>query len=503
VLFVAAAGNDANNNDARPFFPASYTLPNIISVAATNQHDSLAEWSNFGATSVDVAAPGVSVLSTIPVFTLGAPVTLYDSTGFEGNTLGALPSGWVRIANQAGIANTWAITNIYAAAGIYSFADNPGVNYLNNLRSTATLTYRNTRVSYTKDSRYQFTFDIRYGLETNFDFLDAVASADRATWRRIPHAELTGSSGGVFVSRHLDSTEAVELFRATGAFLGLGIHSDASITGEGVYIDNLRLVREPILIAAHDYRYASGTSMAAPHVAGLAGLLLSRRPTLTVAQLKEFIMNGVDTRAGLAGGMVTGGRINAHTSLTLVHVLSVTPASGDFGNVIVGQSGDLVFTVTNTGGGTLTGSASLPAGPFSIVSGSPFSLGAGASAPITVRFAPTETGPASQTVSFTSDGGSLSRGVSGAGVPPPPAAGGCFIATAAFGTPLAEEVEVLSRLRDEYLLTNELGQRFVAFYYRYSQSLAEFIREREWAKRAVRIALLPLVKVAELIVGEE
>jgi hypothetical protein len=79
----------------------------------------------------------------------------------------------------------------------------------------------------------------------------------------------------------------------------------------------------------------------------------------------------------------------------------------------------------------------------------------------------------------------------------------CFIATAAFGTPLAEEVEVLSRLRDEHLLTNELGQRFVAFYYRNSPRVAEFIRDNEWAKKAVRIALWPLVKIAEFKVGEE
>ncbi|MCD5390664.1 hypothetical protein LR007_02215, partial [candidate division NPL-UPA2 bacterium] len=79
----------------------------------------------------------------------------------------------------------------------------------------------------------------------------------------------------------------------------------------------------------------------------------------------------------------------------------------------------------------------------------------------------------------------------------------CLIATAAYGTPLAEEVEVLSRFRDRYLLTNELGQRFVTFYERHSPALAEFISEREWARRVVRIALWPLVRMAGFVVGGE
>ncbi len=65
-LFVAAAGNDGSNNDTRASYPASYDLPNIISVAATDNNDTLASFSNFGAKSVDLAAPGVDVVSTYP-----------------------------------------------------------------------------------------------------------------------------------------------------------------------------------------------------------------------------------------------------------------------------------------------------------------------------------------------------------------------------------------------------------------------------------------------------
>jgi len=63
-LFVAAAGNDGGNNDTAPMYPASYNLDNIISVAATDHDDALAWFSNYGEQTVDIAAPGVNILST-------------------------------------------------------------------------------------------------------------------------------------------------------------------------------------------------------------------------------------------------------------------------------------------------------------------------------------------------------------------------------------------------------------------------------------------------------
>jgi subtilisin family serine protease len=66
VLVVVAAGNDGLNNDETPSFPASSTAANILAVAATNSRDQLASFSNYGEISVDVAAPGVEILSTVP-----------------------------------------------------------------------------------------------------------------------------------------------------------------------------------------------------------------------------------------------------------------------------------------------------------------------------------------------------------------------------------------------------------------------------------------------------
>ena len=66
VLFVAAAGNSGLNTDLFPSYPSSYDLDNVISVGALAKNDVLASFSNYGESSVDIAAPGVAILSTVP-----------------------------------------------------------------------------------------------------------------------------------------------------------------------------------------------------------------------------------------------------------------------------------------------------------------------------------------------------------------------------------------------------------------------------------------------------
>jgi subtilisin family serine protease len=84
TLVVAAAGNDGVNADTRPDYPAAFDLPNIISVAATDRADRLLDFSNYGAKSVDLAAPGDDITSTVP--------TITDPTGyaaFSGTSMAA------------------------------------------------------------------------------------------------------------------------------------------------------------------------------------------------------------------------------------------------------------------------------------------------------------------------------------------------------------------------------------------------------------------------------
>lgn len=66
IAFVSAAGNDKNDNDTQPSFPASYDSPNVLAVAATDSLGGLAAFSNRGESSVGIAAPGVGIFSTYP-----------------------------------------------------------------------------------------------------------------------------------------------------------------------------------------------------------------------------------------------------------------------------------------------------------------------------------------------------------------------------------------------------------------------------------------------------
>ena len=78
---------------------------------------------------------------------------------------------------------------------------------------------------------------------------------------------------------------------------------------------------------------------------------------------------------------------------------------------------------------------------------------------------------------------------------------GCFIATAAYGTPMVEEIQVLREFRDEYLLTDPLGQALVDTYYRVSPPVAEFITEHPGLKPVVRAGLTPAIAASAIAVS--
>lgn len=102
VLFLAAAGNVANNNDNSPTYPSSYVFSNLVAVAASNDWDNLASFSNYGATKVNVGSPGVNIYSTLPNNSFGymsgtsmatpltagvAALMLYEKQGLNGYQL--------------------------------------------------------------------------------------------------------------------------------------------------------------------------------------------------------------------------------------------------------------------------------------------------------------------------------------------------------------------------------------------------------------------------------
>jgi subtilisin family serine protease len=126
IVVVTAAGNNSSNNDLVPRYPSSYKLSNTISVAATNRDLTLANYSNYGKNSVDIAAPGTGIYSTLP----------NNSYGYVSGTSMAAPfvSGAVALLKSINInyvASQIKSAILSAASYVENLADKVGYGFLN------------------------------------------------------------------------------------------------------------------------------------------------------------------------------------------------------------------------------------------------------------------------------------------------------------------------------------------------------------------------------------
>ncbi|MDP2181609.1 MAG: S8 family serine peptidase [Actinomycetota bacterium] len=308
MTFACAAGNLGRNADTYPFYPAAFNLGNIISVAATDRNDVRASYSNYGVTSVDVAAPGSSIYSTVRQVVYGTtPQALLFS-----DSMSTLSNWW---APTPGLGTPWTTTT---------------TSYVSPPRSASHMGYLNGEVAdlilipefdLTNSGallRFNLWIDMSEGPDPNSLADDDIIllwvwdPSNPAGYEWVPYYYFTGNSGG-WVPIEILLNDFGSLNGVSIAFQLRG--ANASLPGQGVRIDDVQIYSTASSGWQSVYGYSSGTSMATPHVAGLAALMLARNPSLTTAQIRSIIFGTVDKKAGLTGAIATGGRVNAYKAV--------------------------------------------------------------------------------------------------------------------------------------------------------------------------------------------
>jgi len=313
IIFVAAAGNENNNNDETPSCPASYDASNIIAVAATDQDDTLAYFSNYGETSVDIAAPGTNILSTLPSFAMPDDnIFSDDMESGEGN--------WT-VSDSV----SWEITTEESNSSTHAWSDSPDANYTNDANTS--LTYgSDIDLSDYAGENIGLGACLKFEIEEDWDYLYIEASNDSGeSWTTM--VGLTGEQdawkcNGVVIPENMKTAHFRMRFR---------LETDDSVVKDGIYIDDIAI---GTVSPSESYAYWAGTSMATPHVTGSVALMAAAFPDENVTERKNRILDGVDKLDSLDEKVVTGGRLNIATSITLGDVNHDPVAQNDTATVV-------------------------------------------------------------------------------------------------------------------------------------------------------------------------
>jgi subtilisin family serine protease len=356
AVVVCAAGNiitGGRNNDAIPHYPSSFNSAHIISVAASDQDDNLASFSNYGAVSVDVAAPGTNIYSTVPG-SVGVWIDNFDDGSIADWTTG-------------GTNNSWGATNALQFSGSYSLADSPAGNYLNDTDSWA----RTPAVDLSTHSGARLEFKLIASSELLFDRLRVQVSTNLMNWSTYPvKLEDVGIfRDGVHGTQLLWTTGIVDLGDYEGqssVYIRFKFTSDPSVIGDGAYIDDVAVTAASSSYSADSYGYYDGTSMATPHVSGLAALLKAHNPALTNTEIKAAIESSVDTKSSLSNKVASAGRINAAAALAAPQISNVQVSAVSETTAVITWSTDkqsdseVQYGTTSAGWGSYPNTATDP-----------------------------------------------------------------------------------------------------------------------------------------------
>lgn len=354
-LFIAAAGNDWDDNDSDPTYPCSFNLENVICVAATDENDEMTYWSNYGEESVDVGAPGSIIVSSVSE---GKTI----DQDFEDAVTPSLPIEFTK--SEGSNWQTYDVTDV-TIQGPYKFGDSwRNVIYGDNL-----LPYSD---SVNTDASSD-VIDLSGALTVEMEFYTACDTEfDSKDWHDYMSLEVS-SDGGNNWQESVKWDEAVlknmnwDLSQA-----GYGLGYASFYVDPEFFTDNFKfrfrwvtdddnnnfggcLVDDVILNVFNDgtgdgYEYWDGTSMAAPQVAGLAALIWETENSLSKYLVKDLVLMTGDNKSTLQGSTVSGKRINAYNAVNKAKNDSAAPTVTKKGDgtydysISAGQTASLVFS---------------------------------------------------------------------------------------------------------------------------------------------------------------
>jgi len=281
VLAVCAAGNDGLDIDADPQYPAGFPLDNILSVAAGNQGDALAGFSNYGLAGVDVMAPGVQIKSTIVGGTYTEAFLSVETAGATDDFV-AIGMQFSGTTGQDGISGS-----------IYDCGRGYTGEFPSEVEGHVALIQRGNDPG-----------------QPSFYFYEKVANAQAAgAIAAVIYNHQPGPFNGTLGSAG-SWIPVVTISKEDGETV-LGLLDQSPVVTLYNRSDDTLLY----------YTSKDGTSMAAPFVAGVAGLMLARGPSLSYEKVKSVILDTVDRLPDLEDLIASGGRVNAFSALCSANTL--------------------------------------------------------------------------------------------------------------------------------------------------------------------------------------
>lgn len=303
VVVVAAAGNDGSDNDLTATTPCTLPQPNLVCVAAVDRLGRRASFSNYGATTVDLGAPGRSILST---------ETGYRAIFAEDF---ATPADWLTGTSNGGV--PWGLVSGPNSDGNPSVTDSPSGSYGAaadpDLYAESVL-IKDAPLSLAGERGCRMHFDMRRDLEPDFDFV-GVGAAPRDPEE---DALFSGSTGD---SLHAEEVSISDLDGSGAVRPRFTLLSDGSDQRDGVHVDRLRVLCREAPVGDGGYVELGGTSMAAPHVAGVAALVRAADPVAPDTEVVQALRHGTSPLPALACKTVTGGIADANAAIAAVLAL--------------------------------------------------------------------------------------------------------------------------------------------------------------------------------------